>query len=228
MCVLSGDDLLRRGPELVSPFSAQCVQPNTIDLHLGDALLVDGGWLTRLAYPQGVALSLQDNIWTERWVYVHLTETPDHQPVIRRGENGVPYIACSFWKIRRFEFLLGRIAESVRIPPDLTADLWGKSTYARRALSIHQTGGLIDTGFPGAEGPGILTIECFNACSVEGIPPINLSPGMPIAQIRFLQTSSPVTAGYGSPRYNNHYAGQDDVRPAWFTDFVAPVINRAG
>ena len=76
------------------------------------------------------------------------------------------------------QFVLGHTMEYLDLPPDIAAELDGRSSYARLGIEIHMTAGFVDSGFS-----GVLTLEIFNA----GPNPVKLFPGLRIGQLRFFQ-----------------------------------------
>ena len=72
------------------------------------------------------------------------------------------------------DFCLGVTKESVKLSKYLAASVSGKSSLARLGLTVHVTAGWIDPGFEGR-----ITLELF------ALVPIQLTPGMPIAQLCF-------------------------------------------
>lgn len=97
------------------------------------------------------------------------------------------------------EFVLGNTLEFLAIPNDLVGRLEGKSSLGRLGLIIHSTAGYIDPGFYGH-----ITLELSNMATL----PIKLYPGMRIAQISFLQMSTPAKNPYGSRDLGSKYKGQ--------------------
>lgn len=102
------------------------------------------------------------------------------------------------------EFLLGCTAESVSLPNDLAAVTNGKSSLGRLGLQVHATAGFVDPGFSGQ-----ITLELANV----GALPIQLKPGILIAQLCFLKMSSSVTRPYGTPELRSHYQNQRGATP---------------
>jgi len=100
------------------------------------------------------------------------------------------------------EFLLASTIEFVAIPPTLVARIDGRSSLGRLGLLVHATAGYVDPGFNGT-----LTLELSN----QGSLPITLDIGMAIAQISFLQMSSPAVSPYGAQGRNSKYQGQESV-----------------
>lgn len=80
------------------------------------------------------------------------------------------------------QFILGHSMEYLSLPNYLSAELDGRSSFARSGLQIHMTAGFIEPGFA-----GVLTFEFFNA----GPNPIRLFPGMRIGQLRFIPVEEP-------------------------------------
>ena len=103
------------------------------------------------------------------------------------------------------EFVLGSTLERVRLPDDLVARLEGKSSLGRLGLLIHSTAGFVDPGWSGR-----LTLELANILNL----PITLYAGMPVAQISFMQLTTPVERPYGSPTLSSKYQGDTDPMPS--------------
>lgn len=80
------------------------------------------------------------------------------------------------------QFMLGHSMEYLLLPDDLSAELDGRSSFARSGLQIHMTTGFVEPGFA-----GVLTFEFYNA----GPNPIRLFPGMRIGQLRFIPVQEP-------------------------------------
>jgi dCTP deaminase len=123
MTVLSDSSLHRRirtGSLGVSPFEAAALQPASIDLTLGDRLLVMefGGIID----PE----QDQTGLWRE------LDLRTDGR-----------------WFVGGMRLHLGVTAQLVRIPDDCLGILSGVSTLGRQGIQVHVTAGLIDPGFCG-------------------------------------------------------------------------------
>lgn len=80
------------------------------------------------------------------------------------------------------QFMLGHSMEFLELPDILSAEVEGRSSFARLGLEVHVTAGFIDPGFK-----GMLTFELFNS----GPNPIKLYPGLRIAQLRFYKVDEP-------------------------------------
>lgn len=79
-------------------------------------------------------------------------------------------------------FILGHTMEYLYLPPNIAAEIEGRSSYARLGIEVHMTAGFVDPGFH-----GVLTLEIYNA----GPNPIRLFPGLRIGQLRFFECSEP-------------------------------------
>ena len=97
------------------------------------------------------------------------------------------------------EFVLARTLEWVRLPDDVVSRIEGKSSIGRLGLIVHATAGFIDPGFEGT-----LTLEVTNLTRI----PIELWPGLPIAQLSFMALDAPAERPYGHPDLGSHYHGQ--------------------
>lgn len=97
------------------------------------------------------------------------------------------------------EFCLGTTLERVELPDDIVARVEGKSSIGRLGLIVHATAGFCDPGWRGA-----LTLEFNNLMRV----PIELSPGLPIAQLSFMTLDRPALRPYGDPALGSHYQDQ--------------------
>ena len=106
----------------IIPFDDSCVQPSSVDLHLGNDFLVFDSHSQSLIDTKKIVKGLMKKI------------------VIAKDE---PLI------LHPREFVLGTTAEWVKIPSDLVARLEGKSSLGRIGLVIHSTAGYVDPGFEG-------------------------------------------------------------------------------
>ena len=154
----------------IEPYDEDSINPNSYDLHLGDNFQIS---------KQNGGINPYDERTIEKAFYEK---------------------TCSEIWIEPGQFILGRTAEKITLPPDIVGSVEGKSSLARLGLSIHQTGGWIDAGFSGT-----ITLELFN-CSLNQIL---LPAGMPIAQIVFFNTL-PAATPYGK-RANSKYQNQESA-----------------
>ncbi len=96
-------------------------------------------------------------------------------------------------------FCLGSTIETVTLPADIVARVDGKSSLGRLGLLVHATAGYVDPGWTGR-----LTLELSNQSQM----PIALYVGMRIAQVSFLELTTPADRPYGSPGLGSKYQGQ--------------------
>lgn len=106
----------------IEPFSPDCIQPSSVDLHLDCEFRVFRN--TRHPYID-VRKDLQD-----------LTE-------LMRIKDDDPFI------LHPGEFALGCTRECITLPDDIVARLEGKSSLGRLGLIIHSTAGYVDPGWHG-------------------------------------------------------------------------------
>jgi dCTP deaminase len=102
-------------------------------------------------------------------------------------------------------FCLGGTVETITLPDDIVARVDGKSSLGRLGLLVHATAGYIDPGWTGR-----LTLELSNQSQM----PIALYAGMRIAQISFLEMTTPVDRPYGSESLGSKYQGQTGPTPS--------------
>lgn len=113
---------IKNGELVVSPFDDQCVQPSSIDLHLGDNFLVFD------THSQTVIDTKKNTVRLMKKIIIK-----DDEPII----------------IHPREFILATTIERIKFPHDLVGRLDGKSSLGRIGLVIHSTAGFFDPGFEG-------------------------------------------------------------------------------
>jgi len=102
-------------------------------------------------------------------------------------------------------FCLGSTLETITVPNDIVARVDGKSSLGRLGLLVHATAGYVDPGWTGK-----LTLELSNQSQM----PIALYYGMRIAQISFIELTTPVDRPYGSAELRSKYQGQTGPTPS--------------
>lgn len=124
MSILSDQQLLEMGPQLIQPFSPSMVQPASIDVHVDRYFYeaVTGRWAT-------VADPSQDG----ENCFSKMIEV----------EEGKCFVMGPGL------FVLASTFERVTVPPNMVARFEGKSSLARLGLLTHVTAGFIDPGFDG-------------------------------------------------------------------------------
>ena len=108
---------------------------------------------------------------------------------------------CTY-KLKPNEFILGYVDEYIELPAYLCGQVDGRSSVARMGISIHQTGGYIDSGFFGN-----ITLELYNASDKE----FELGWGDSICQMIFHILSSESMRPYGSTELRSKYQGSKGV-----------------
>ncbi|MEM4779952.1 MAG: dCTP deaminase [Halalkalicoccus sp.] len=169
--ILSDADILRRleaGDLVIEPVDDPDlqIQPASVDLRLGREFLEFQRANIPCIHPG-----------SEREVSEYVTET-----VIEEGEEVV---------LHPGDFVLGTTKERVEIPPDLLANVEGRSSLGRLAIVVHATAGVVDPGYRGQ-----ITLELSNL----GTAPVALTPGMRISQLVFTEMKTPADRPYGSER----------------------------
>jgi dCTP deaminase len=123
--ILSDRDIraaIADGRIVIDPFSAESVQPSSVDLHLGNRFRV---------------------FRNSRYPYIDVRiEQPDLTELVEISGDD-PFI------LHPGEFVLGSTLERVALPDDLVARLEGKSSLGRLGLLIHSTAGYVDPGWEG-------------------------------------------------------------------------------
>jgi len=115
------NDRIRHGHIFVDPFNPDLIQPNSLDIRLGDHFV----W-----YLPG------DDI----------IDPYDHASVCEKTQSTM---ASSFILYPQ-QFVLAETLEVIGLPDDIVASIEGKSSIARLGIELHQTGGWIDAGFRGS------------------------------------------------------------------------------
>lgn len=109
--------------------------------------------------------------------------------------------AFDYYILQPKEFLLSCLEETIDIPKDMTAVVFGKSSLGRLGIANSSMAGLLDPQFA-----GVTTIEIFN----YGKYPIKLTAGMKIGQLVFHRHKE-CQVGYAertTSKYSNQKAGQ--------------------
>lgn len=122
--VLSDRDIKARLKKdlVISPLDKSCIQPSSVDVHLGEDFLVFDNY-------NKAVIDLREGV--EGLM----------RKIIIKGKE--PII------IHPRDFILATTSERVEIPADLVGRLEGKSSLGRIGLIIHSTAGYLDPGFKG-------------------------------------------------------------------------------
>jgi dCTP deaminase len=189
MSILTGESIKRAiadGSVVVEPFHPDRVQPNSIDLTLGDEVRIyrdvtdfSSNFLGGDSYDTSCCIRPRNDR--------HCTNALDSKV---DNVSTLFQIDESGWLIVPGVLYLMHTAEIVSSNRYVT-QLNGKSSLARLGVIIHFTAGYGDTGFRGQ-----YTLE------VSGQHPVRLYAGMKIAQAVFYTTEGDVT------QYAGNYAGK--------------------
>ena len=161
--------------------------------------------------PASVDLHLAPNIKVFRTcgpgAVIDVAADNDHLLVPQEIPEGQPYL------LQPGTFALASTAERFAVPDDLVARLDGKSSLGRLGLLVHATAGYIDPGFRGD-----ITLELSNATGI----PITLYRNMRIAQLSFMDLTTPALRPYGSPGLGSKYQDQRETTSSRMNrDFTA-------
>lgn len=114
-------DRIGRGFIKIDPFEAELVQPNSLDIRLGNHFV----W-----YDDGDTVI---DPYNKDTVTTGTTDLQADSVVLRPGQ-----------------FMLAETMECIELPDNVVASIEGKSSIARLGIELHQTGGWIDAGFRGS------------------------------------------------------------------------------
>lgn len=114
-------DRIRRGYIIVNPYDPELVQPNSLDIRLGDHFA-----------------------WYE--TSDEIIDPYDKESVTSRTDE----ITTDSIVLFPGQFILAETMEVIQLPDNIVASIEGKSSIARLGIELHQTGGWIDAGFRGS------------------------------------------------------------------------------
>lgn len=192
--VLSDKTILKyneKGILIEGPLSPSQIQPNSIDLTLGNT------WkkLIPNKYIEKKDIFLNEN---ENHTYTYVTCIDTSIPV--RYDEGLfqrdPARGVDYYTLMPGEFILMASNEILNIPNGILSFVQGRSSVARLGIQTEQAG-LIDAGFRGT-----ITFEVYNQTD----QPIILYSGMRIAQVYFFKAQKALNA-YGNEK-GSKYHGQ--------------------
>jgi dCTP deaminase len=113
-------DRIERGHLTIDPYDKNLVQPNSIDIRLGNHFV----W-----YKPGS----------------RIIDPYDKESVVA----DVDETHADFFILEPGRFILAETLECIGLPDNIVATIEGKSSIARLGVTLHQTGGWIDAGFRG-------------------------------------------------------------------------------
>jgi dCTP deaminase len=115
------EDRIERGFIDIDPFDPGLIQPNSLDIRLGDHF-----------------------VWYEEGYEV--IDPYDYESITHRVEER----CAEYIDVPPGMFLLAETLEVIALPDNIVATIEGKSSIARMGIALHQTGGWIDAGFRGS------------------------------------------------------------------------------
>lgn len=177
MSILSDQQLLERGPQLIQPFSPSMVQPASIDVHVDRYfhVAVSGKWHT-WADPRVSS----DDCFSERIE-------------VEQGKS---------FSINPGAFVLASTFERLTVPPNMVARFEGKSSLARIGLLTHVTAGFIDPGFE-----GYVTLELKNLMPVNFIITPGMKIGQVCFEEMDEEARYPYGCAHNGSHYNHAERG---------------------
>lgn len=113
-------DHIKRGFIKIEPYDSALIQPNSIDVRLGNHFV----WYDKC-----------DDVidpFDKETLHSHVNEC-----------------RSTYFDIKPNQFVLAETLEKVTLPDNVVSSIEGKSSIARLGLELHQTGGWIDAGFSG-------------------------------------------------------------------------------
>jgi dCTP deaminase len=113
-------DRIARGSINIDPYDPRLVQPNSLDIRLGNHF-----------------------VW-----YIGSSEVID--PYNKDSvSSGIEEVHADSFILNPGQFVLAETLECIGLPDNVVATIEGKSSIARLGITLHQTGGWIDAGFRG-------------------------------------------------------------------------------
>jgi len=113
-------DRITRGSINIDPYDPRLVQPNSLDIRLGNHF-----------------------VW-----YTGSSEVID--PYNKDSvSSGIEEVHADSFILNPGQFVLAETLECIGLPDNVVATIEGKSSIARLGITLHQTGGWIDAGFRG-------------------------------------------------------------------------------
>lgn len=173
----------------IDPLEDDQIQPASVDVRLGNRIMVMRDDLIRHASPFDPGRG-------EVGGGEH-----DYKTIDLSDDAALP----SSYVLRPGTFILAATMECITLDDQTVAMLEGKSSLGRLGVVIHQTAGLIDPGWNGR-----ITLEISNVAQRA----VRLRPGMKIGQLTFTATSTRVARAYGHPELGSRYQGDMEVGPS--------------
>jgi len=113
-------DRITRGSIKIDPYDSKLVQPNSLDIRLGNHFV----WYTGSS--DVIDPYTKDSV-----------------------SSGIEEVHADSFILNPGQFVLAETLECIGLPDNIVATIEGKSSIARLGVTLHQTGGWIDAGFRG-------------------------------------------------------------------------------
>ena len=171
-------EYISRGELSISPLEQNNIQPASVDFTLGDSYSILESNKHGIIYPDKDITAMYNTFYTDEFIIL------PHQ------------------------FVLATTREYIKLPPNLTAFVEGRSSWGRLGLFI-QNAGWVDPGFEGE-----ITLELYNANSRA----IALREGMRIGQFVFAKMEKNAIRPYnGKYQKQRHVTGSKINKDAEMT-----------
>ncbi len=178
-------EYIKEGKIVVKPFEESLVGPASYDVRLGYRFRVFKGSNLEVIDVREFKEEFKGKIEEEDRVI----ERHKYSDVVVLKSSESPFI------IHPGEFILASIYEYVELPPNIAAQIQGRSSIARLGLLVHTSAGWVDPGYKGH-----LTLEIVNVNRV----PVKLYPLMKIAQLQFFELEENVEIPYNQRKLSKY------------------------
>lgn len=156
--------------------------------------------------PQSLDVTLNEHGWGRTLAKYHACPH-SHKDVdpLDKDSYLTQNFSCKKYRLKPREFILATINERLELPPDMVAEIVGKSSLARHGLLVHVSAGFGDGGWS-----GYFVLELVN---LHHQNTLILTAGMNIAQIKFTRTLDPSEAYNEKPgsKYIDQKPGQGSL-----------------
>lgn len=171
---------IKLGKIQIDPYNLDDIKGSSVDLHLSDKIIIPVG----LSHYNSILGKVEKIIDTKN------KETFKHTEIE----------IIEYFDIQPQKFALSSTIERIKLSPEFSAFVQGRSSWARIGLAV-EIAGFIDAGFEGT-----ITLEMFNSSDV----PIRIYKGQKVCQIIFAEMKSAPDFPYNS-KETSKYQGQSDT-----------------
>jgi len=192
-------EYVRKGKIVIKPYREEQVGPSSYDVRLG--------YRFRVFVPKNVEIidiksykeELVGKIENER----EILEVYKYSQVVNLKSN-------SYFIIHPGELILASVYEYIKLPPNIAAQIQGRSSIARLGLLIHTSAGWVDPGYEGH-----LTLEIVNLNKI----PVKIYPLMRIAQLQFFELEEDVEIPYNKRKSSKYVKEKGATESRIYLDF---------